>query len=291
MYSGGPRPRASAWGGASIAPSQLAVPVPVAFGRPMIFPHGPDARAGLRRSESLTVMIAFCYISPIKMARELQLSLPSRPTWGGRRPGAGRKRARGRRPSVPHHARLPHDAAHPVHVTLRADLAVRCLSSGRAFPSVRRALAGSSTGGFRILHYSVQDDHVHLIVEAQNTRVLSSGVRGLAIRAARAVNRALGRRGAVWSGRYHARPLTTPREVRHALVYVLANRRKHGGGFDGFDACSSAPWFDGWRDAAPVTRVGAPVVRARTWLATVGWRRHGLLRLDERPSKRRHTSH
>jgi hypothetical protein len=48
-------------------------------------------------------------------------------------------------------------------------------------------------------------------------------VRGLAIRVARAVNRALGRRGRVFADRYHARALTTPRAVRHALVYVLMN--------------------------------------------------------------------
>ena len=178
------------------------------------------------------------------MARELQLSLPSRPTWGGRRAGAGRKLAPGRRPTVPHRARPPHAAAQPAHVTLRTDVAVRCLRSARAFPAVARALAASSTDDFRILHFSAQDDHRHLLVEAEDARTLSSGVSGLAIRVARAVNRALCRRGPVWSGRYHARALTTPREVRHALVYVLTNRRKHGGDIRGVDPCSSGHWLD-----------------------------------------------
>jgi len=217
------------------------------------------------------------------MAHELQLALPARPTWGGRRAGAGRKRAPGRRPSVPHHARPPHAAAHPVHVTLRTGVTVRCLRSARAFPAVARALSASSTGEFRILHYSAQDDHLHLIVEAADARTLSSGVRGLAIRVARAVNRALGRRGPVWSERYHARALTTPREVRHALVYVLMNRRKHGGDVRGIDPCSSGQWFDGWRGLRLTAQSAAPVARPRTWLAAVGWRRHGLLGLDERP--------
>ena len=217
------------------------------------------------------------------MARELQLTLPARPTWGGRRDGAGRKLTPGRRPSVPHRARPPHEAAHPVHVTLRTGVAVRCLRSARAFPAVARALAASSTDEFRILQYSAQDDHLHLIVEARNTRTLSSGVRGFAIRIARAVNRALGRRGRVWGTRYHARALMTPREVRHALVYVLNNRRKHAVNARGLDPCSSGQWFDGWRDFRVSARSAAPVARPRTWLAAVGWRRHGLLGLDERP--------
>jgi len=216
--------------------------------------------------------------------RPTQLSLPSPRTWGGRRRGAGRKRTPGRRPSVPHRTRGPHKAAHPIHVTLRASDAVRCLRADRVFPAVRRAITAASREGFRIIEFSTQDDHLHLLVEAEDRVRVSRGIAGLAIRIARAVNRALGRRGAVWSGRYHARAITTPRAVRHAIVYILFNRRKHCARERGLDRCSSAPWFTGWRDG-PGSRASerSPVVRARTWLASVGWRMHGLLGIDEQP--------
>jgi putative transposase len=218
--------------------------------------------------------------------RPLQLSLPTPATWGGRREGAGRKRAPGTRPSVPHRSRPAHIAAHPVHVTLRASEAIRCLRSPRVFPSVRGALARSSRAGFRVIEFSVQDDHVHLIAEAADGCTLSGGVRGLAIRLARAVNRTLGRRGQVWGSRYHARELTTPRAVRHALIYVLNNFRKHLHAVTGFDPCSSAAWFAGWRSTgANLPNESPPVARARTWLARVGWRRHGLIDLAERPKR------
>src|SRR6184192_829164 len=222
------------------------------------------------------------------MARALQqLSFPAPRTWGGRRAGAGRKTAPGRRPGVAHCARPPHSAAHPVHVTLRTGHTVRCLRAGRVFPAVLRALAAASHEGFRILHFSVQDDHLHLIVEADDRRALGRGLRGLAIRVARAVNRALGRRGRVWDERYHARALTTPRAMRHCLVYVLMNRRKHCAGERGLDPCSSALWFDGGARGVETVPAGSPVVRARTWLAAVGWRRHGLVAFDERPRRER----
>ena len=83
-----------------------------------------------------------------------QLLLPTPPTWGGRRAGAGRKRAPDRRPGVPHRARPKHVAAHPVHVTLRAVDALRCLRAGRVFSNVRRALAASSRADFS--HHRVQ---------------------------------------------------------------------------------------------------------------------------------------
>jgi REP element-mobilizing transposase RayT len=181
---------------------------------------------------------------------------------------------------VPHRRRPEHTPAHPAHVTLRAVEALRCLRSDRVFP----ALATSSRASFRVLQFSVQSDHVHLIVEADHGKALSGGVRGLAIRLARTVNRILRRRGRVWGDRYHARALSTPRAVRHALVYVLMNWKKHSRTGTEIDPCSSAAWFSGWaRRPAPTQSGAPPVAVARTWLARIGWLRHGLIDPAERP--------
>lgn len=243
--------------------------------------------------------------APGVRARQLELVFPS--TWGGARAGAGRKPT-GRR-NVPHRARPVHREAEPVHVTLRARLGV--LRSQHVFPTVRLALgraARRDTSRFRVLHYSVQHDHVHLVCEAADKRALSSGVRGIAIRVAIYVNDLLLRRGSLWADRWHGRALRTPREVRNAFVYVLANFRKHGHPGDegvskrqGIDPYSSAAWFDGFRGWCPAsgrpppfaerlawrraTSDGdVPVAPARSWLARFGWRRHGLIGIDEVPA-------
>jgi hypothetical protein len=119
-----------------------------------------------------------------------------------------------------------------------------------------------------------------LLVEADTPTAFERGIRGLAVRVAKGVNRMLRRKGRVWATRYHARILRTPREVRNALVYVLNNWRKHVPGAGGIDPCSSAWWFDGW--AVPISHP-APVARARTWLARVGWRNRGAIALEESP--------
>ncbi|MBI4700291.1 MAG: transposase [Deltaproteobacteria bacterium] len=219
-----------------------------------------------------------------RASRHRQLSLPATSTWGGRRPGAGRKPS-GRKVGVPHRARPEHKARHPVHVTLRAKLA--CLRDQHIFPVVRDALAAASRSDFRLLHFSVQTNHIHLLVEAHDALALSRGIRGLVIRTARAVNRARGRHGPLWKERYHQRVLRTPREVRHALVYVLHNWKKHVEGACGLDPCSSAAWFDGWSGhpaIAPPAEVTTPVVAPRTWLAGKGWRRHGSIAPTEAPA-------
>jgi hypothetical protein len=154
----------------------------------------------------------------------------------------------------------------------------------RTFPVVRDALLAASRSDFRLLHFSVQTNHLHLLVEAHDAEALSLGLRGLVIRTARAVNRVLGRSGPLWKGRSHQRVLKTPREVRHALVYVLQNWKKHIAGACGLDPCSSASWFDGCsKSSGKPTYIPSPLAAPRTWLAAKGWRRLGLLALTEAP--------
>ena len=211
-------------------------------------------------------------------------------TWGGKRDGAGRK-PKLERAGVPHAVRPQHDKRHPVHVTMRAARCLPSLRKQRVFGAIRRAFSRTARSWFRIIHFSVQADHVHLLVEAEDKVSLSRGLVGVTVRLARAVNRVIERNGNVWSDRYHARALPTPREVRHALVYVLMNWRKHLPGARGLDICSSAPLFDGWKvpPASGQPRVdaraddGIPIRPPESWLARIGWKRHGLIGLAERP--------
>jgi putative transposase len=152
---------------------------------------------------------------------------------------------------------------------------VNYLRRGDAFGAMERALSRANKEWFRVLAWSVQTDHVHLIAEADGRTALIRGVQGLAVRCAKAVNRALGRKGAVWDHRYHARRLKSPREVRAAFVYVLLNHRKHLRAAPGIDPRSSGRWFDGWTCGTKLPPGPPPVARARTWLGLVGWRRGG----------------
>jgi REP element-mobilizing transposase RayT len=188
---------------------------------------------------------------------------------------------------VPHRARPLHNERHPVHVTLRAVSRLPSLRAQRVFVALRRALPRTARSWFRVVHYSVQGDHVHLLVEAADKAALSRGVVGLSVRFARAVNRVVRRRGQVWGDRHHMRALRTPREVRYAMVYVIMNWRKHDPRAKGLDPCSSAAMFDGWKtppsSGPPSFEHDSPASPPTTWLARVGWKRHGLVALHERP--------
>jgi hypothetical protein len=165
----------------------------------------------------------------------------------------------------------------------------------RTVPIVRELektfAVGCRRTGFRLVHYSFQGNHAHLIVEAHDRDALGRGMKAIGARLARAVNRMANRSGQVLADRYHVRMLPTPREVHRALRYVLLNARRHSVPSAAalmrpvrLDPASSGRWFDGWKRAAIDERSARvpflerpAVARARTWLLGVGWRRHGLI--------------
>ena len=228
-----------------------------------------------------------------------QLELPTPARWGGPRKGSGRKRVAARA-SVPHRARAELDRRHPVHATLRVTAAVgdlRTKTKVRVIRNVMRQMHAAAEPGqrlpFQIIHFSVQTTHVHLIAEADDKSALARGLKAFEIRVAKRLNRIAERKGRVFSDRYHAHALRTPRETRRALAYVLLNGRHHASArartTSAVDPCSSGALFNGWSRppeiGASIDEDPRPPTRsARTWLLTTGWRASGeLISPDEVP--------
>jgi REP element-mobilizing transposase RayT len=193
-----------------------------------------------------------------------QLELRPR-TWGGRREGAGRKPLPEGKRRVSHLARERFERATPVHVTLRVAPYVSNLRSARSFRRIVRSFAAHrGRHPLRLIEFSVQGNHLHLVVEADSSLALSRGMQGLAIRIARALNAMMHRSGRVFADHYHSRLLRTPTELARAIAYVLGNAAHHFGR----------------RSADPFASSGIALeIRARaleapqTWLVRIGWRR------------------
>ena len=202
------------------------------------------------------------------MARTKQLAFKL-PTWGGKRRGAGRK-PKLDRAGVQHVSRPTLSKHHPVHVTWRMLPHVWNLRSLRSFRRIAAALAAAcSRDGFRIVHFSIQGNHLHLIVEAADAVHLSRGLQGLAIRIARRMNQLMGRRGKVFADRFHEHVLRCPKEVATAVDYVLGNFWIHALR-RGEPVNALAPdWY-----SSAFERRGPPLVAAaESWLLRVGFLR------------------
>ena len=170
---------------------------------------------------------------------------------------------------MPHLRRLDFSSRHPIHVTLRVQPGVGYLRSGSRAKLLQSAFrAARERFGMRIAHYSIQGNHLHLIVEAEGAASLARGMQGLCIRVAKRLNALAARKGAVFADRYHANVLASRRQVANAVRYVLRNYRHH--------ARESLPAR--WEDALSSARYlrslpeDAPVAAPRTWLLRVGWK-------------------
>jgi REP element-mobilizing transposase RayT len=215
---------------------------------------------------------------------------------GGKRRGAGRKRRGGRR-KVAHRRRALIERLTPVHVTLRLADDMPSLRNFKRCKVLRKALChGGRKVGFRIVEFSTQGNHLHMVGEARSNVALSRGIQGFKHRVTRGLNKLCnGRKGSVWADRYHLEVLRSPKQVRAALSYVLNNARRHGiapANPRWVDPFSSARYFDGWATAPPDpadrrTVPGSPVAAPESWLLTVGWRKHGLIRPNEVPGRAR----
>jgi REP element-mobilizing transposase RayT len=234
---------------------------------------------------------------------------------GGKRKGAGRKPNNGVRAGMPHEARPALTASYPLHVTLRVLAIVSTLRDFDIYPAFQKATMAAAKFGqnmangqwFRIVHLSIQSNHVHLLVEASDRDALSRGMQGFQISAAKWINKAVSKRskrrrtGSVFADRYFAEPIKSPLQTRRALAYVLNNWRKHERDRTPtsskwrVDPFSSGVQFTGWQELVdlglerwqvPEGYVPLTVLEPSTWLLRVGWRRHGLVRCAELPSAR-----
>ncbi|HEY5950231.1 MAG TPA: transposase [Kofleriaceae bacterium] len=250
----------------------------------------------------------------------------------GRKPG---RKPKGRRAGSPHKTRPELKARFPVHVVLRVVDAIGSLRKRHMYRALREAtiavakreLNDKPDAAFRIVHISIQRNHIHLLVEADNKTALSRGMQSFQISAAKHLNRALSvkslrvgirsanasdpqrlaaykramskrRRGTVFPDRFHQEIITTPRQARRALAYVLNNWRKHREDQHEFsrawrvDPYSTGAMFDGWKErehdlfhwALRDTYLPLVTYLPKTWLLYEGWRKHGLIRFDEVPS-------
>ncbi len=195
-----------------------------------------------------------------------------------------------------------------MHITVKARKGLPSFRSQRIHNMMLKVLRNQIyvmrkyTQAFKVAHFSIQTNHIHIMIEANDTKTLRSGVSGLVIAFARQLAKLLGRKKCkVWAERFHSRELHAPRDVRNVLSYIFQNYKHHeithGTGI--VDRYSSARWFDGWYQEVLITIpidesaymrgppawIPSTAGQPRTWLLGTGWKeKHGKLNMMDRPA-------
>lgn len=253
----------------------------------------PISRIANYRLRAIVPLMSRGWGSPVSRKKGEQLTFADRRCRdGSKRKRAGRKPAP-ERPNVRHYTRPRHSKWNPIHITMRAVTGLPSFREPALYLAFEQSVRLTQRPDFRIVEFSVQTNHLHLIVEAQSNEALARGMKSFEVRTNRRFNSTSGRgRGKVWADRYHREDLTTPRQVRNALVYCLANFRKHTTHMAGartIDWCSSARWFTGWnaQRTSANDNEPRPSSLARVPLLTHLWHaRHGLIDPREAPRRR-----
>ncbi len=218
-----------------------------------------------------------------RRVKRVQLGLRFEPrTHGGKREGAGRPRL-DKTQWVRRVEREDFDPRHPSHVTLRLLVGTSGLRKKQIHRLIRTVMRHVQSEDFRICHYSIQGNHLHLVTEARDKQARAAGLQVFASMVAKRLNRLRGGKGRVFADRYHVRVLRTPTEVRNCLCYVLNNWRHHRYGQPWpFDPFSSGALFDGWSDAEAEEHPlwleadePIPIAAPKGWLLSQGWQRGG----------------
>ncbi len=169
-----------------------------------------------------------------------------------------------------------------LHLTLKLRRGLQSLRRGKTFEAITRSFHKYSLReGFRLVHFSVQHDHLHLIAEADSKAGLTQAMQRLMVSLARQLNFVWQKMSGKWTGRvfkerYHQHVIRNPKEVRAALLSVLRNALEHGEIHWGEqDRYSSARYFDGFSKAKPQAPPDKLIVKATAWLLTKGWRKSG----------------
>jgi REP element-mobilizing transposase RayT len=212
------------------------------------------------------------------------------------KPKRGRPRS-GFCKDAPHRQRPELSKQHPVHVVLRTVKRFTELRQRTVYKVIHRVLRRYlGDKAFRVVHVSIQNTHLHLLVEASNREALTRGMQSFAINAARALNGLHGACGKVFQHRYHATQIKTARQARNSLSYVLNNWRRHREDFENgrflthpVDAYSSGVTFTGWskrpRFALPADYSPLPTSPPQTDLLASGYLQYGRVDYEETPGK------
>ncbi|MGZ3722846.1 MAG: transposase [Bdellovibrionales bacterium] len=203
--------------------------------------------------------------------------------WGGKRRGAGRPNRTGQ---VSHAKREMVNFKRPLHITLKLKKGMASLRTKQALTDFRKAVTEAKKFSLHVIHYSIQNNHVHFIAEAKDSESLARGMTSLSGRFGKVIRGMTGGVGRVFQGRFHVHILKSPTEMKRALEYVLLNTSKHMKFVEHFDEFSSGPAFKQWRALLGRRLNGLieeqltylswhfrELSEPRSWLCSVGWMR------------------
>jgi REP element-mobilizing transposase RayT len=114
-----------------------------------------------------------------------------------------------------------------LHLTVKILRAKAKLKNKIILSILKRSIMNARKKGLRVIHYSLEYDHIHLLIEADDNFILGKGMQAFGVTFSKALNRMRKMRGAVYKHRYHFRKIIGARQLKNVLNYLFTNGLKH----------------------------------------------------------------
>lgn len=114
-----------------------------------------------------------------------------------------------------------------LHLTVKIEKSKANLKNKNVLAILKKAIFNARRQGLKVIHYSLEYDHIHLIIEADNNRTLGKGMQAFGVTLAKAINRMRKVKGQVYKHRYHFRQITSSRQLKNVMTYIFNNGVKH----------------------------------------------------------------
>jgi len=139
--------------------------------------------------------------------------------------GAGRPAVHD--PGIRHTERPVLTKSASLHLTVKIKRIKADLKNKSILSILKKAILNTRKQGLRVIHYSLEFDHVHLLIEAENNLILAKGMQSFGVTFSKAINRLRKLKGGVYKHRYHFRRIVGARQLKNVLNYIFSNGVKH----------------------------------------------------------------
>lgn len=130
-------------------------------------------------------------------------------------------------PGIRHSSRMKFSKLTSFHLTIKVRENKADIQSKKLLKALHHAIARARLKNLKVIHYTLEYNHVHLLVETNDHRILHAGMQALGISFSKAINKVKSLKGHVYKHRYHQRKIGSARELKNVLLYIFNNGKKH----------------------------------------------------------------
>lgn len=130
---------------------------------------------------------------------------------------------------IRHTKRMEINRPSALHLTIKLKKADIKIQNKAILKILRYAILRARLQGLKIIHYSLEHDHVHLhlYVECDDNEILGRSMKAFGVTLVKKMNKYFHKKGSAYKHRYHLRILKSASEVKNVINYILKNGMKH----------------------------------------------------------------